>query len=95
MIPEIKDKNPINLIYIEALLLWFYNNNKEDSTKSSLLIKDKDFQGKFKTPIISKLYVGTNNLADYFKKIDREQYGHMRLDFMLKRINLTEPVITQ
>ncbi len=93
MIPEIKDKNPINLIYIEALLLWFYKNNKEDSSDNSLLIRD--FQGKPKTSIISKLYVGTNNLADYFEKIDREHYGHMRLDFMLKRINLTEPVITQ
>jgi len=87
---ELKDNNRLNLDYVEALLLWFYNNNREYSNKINLVNKDED--GKFIITIKSKLTSENNNLAEYFVNIDRQRYHHFKLDFLLKRINLTEPI---
>lgn len=88
-----KEHDRINLAYAEALLLWFYNNNRVNRTKVDLLVRDEE--GKPTTPIKSKLGQDNGNLAPYFEDIDRQLYNHLKLDFLLKKINLTEPVTIQ
>jgi KAP family P-loop domain len=90
---EIKDSNRLNLGYVEALLLWFYNNNREYPNKPILL--DRDAENKPITIIKSKLVEENDKLADYFQHIDRQRYDHLKLDFLLKKINLTEPISIQ
>jgi hypothetical protein len=36
-----------------------------------------------------------SNLADYFKVISRQTYNRFKLDFLLHKINLTQPIFTQ
>lgn len=86
---EIKDINRINLGYTEALLLWFYNNNREYPNKINLF--EKNTENKLTTPIQSKLVEKNESLADHFYNIDRN-YNHLKLDFLLKKINLTEAI---
>ena len=90
---EVKDSNRLNLGYIEALLLWFYNNNREYPNKSILL--DRDAENKPITIIKSKLVEENDKLANYFQHIDRQRYDNLKLDFLLKKINLTEPISIQ
>lgn len=87
------DNNRINTAFVEALLLWFYNNNREYRKKIDLLGRDEE--RKPTTPINSKLLSENDRMANYFENIDRQSYHHIKLDFFLKRINLTEPVIIQ
>jgi nucleoside-triphosphatase THEP1 len=93
MLSEDKDNHRINTGYVEALLLWFYNNNREYRKKIDLIGTDEE--GKPTTPIKSKLLSENDSLASYFENIDRQLYNHLKLDFLLKRINLTEPVTIQ
>lgn len=93
LLTETKDNNRMNLGYVEALLLWFYNNNREYPNKINLI--DKNEEGKPTTSIKSKLMVENDNLADYFQNIGRQRYDHLQLDFLLKKINLTEPITIQ
>lgn len=93
MLSEDKDNHRINTAYVEALLLWFYNNNREYRKKIDLIGRDEE--GKPTTPIKSKLLSENDSLASYFENIDRQRYDHLKLDFLLKRINLTEPVTIQ
>lgn len=93
MLSEDKDNHRINTTYVEALLLWFYNNNKEYRKKIDLIGRDEE--GKPTTPIKSKLLSENDSLVSYFENIDRQRYYNLKLDFLLKRINLTEPVTIQ
>lgn len=93
MLSEDKDNHRINTGYVEALLLWFYNNNREYRKKIDLIGTDEE--GNPTTPIKSKLLSENDSLASYFENIDRQRYDHLKLDFLLKRINLTEPVTIQ
>jgi len=93
VIAEDKDSDGINLGYVEALLLWFYNNNRDYRAKIELLGRDNE--GKPTTPIKSKLIKDNDRLAQYFVNIDRQIYDRLKLDFLLKRINLAEPVTIQ
>lgn len=93
MLSEDKDNHRINTAYVEALLLWFYNNNREYRKKIDLIGRDEE--GKPTTPIKSKLLSENDSLASYFENIDRQRYYNLKLDFLLKRINLTEPVTIQ
>lgn len=93
MLSEDKDNHRINTAYVEALLLWFYNNNREYRKKIDLIGRDEE--GKPTTPIKSKLLSENDSLVSYFENIDRQRYDHLKLDFLLKRINLTEPVTIQ
>jgi hypothetical protein len=88
-----KDTNRLNLGYVEALLLWFYNNNQEYPNRINLL--ERDSENKPTTSIVSKLLTENDKLADYFQTIDRQRYDHLKLDFILKKINLTEPITIQ
>lgn len=93
MLSEDNGNNRINTPFVEALLLWFYNNNREYRKKIDLL--GRDDEGKPTTPIKSKLLSENDSLASYFENIDRQRYDHLKLDFLLKRINLTETVTIQ
>lgn len=90
LLSEKKDSDRLNLSYIEALLLWFYNNNREHPKRNDLFIQGED--GKLSTPIKSKLAKNYDRLAEYFVNIDRQRYDHLKLDHFLKKINLTEPI---
>jgi hypothetical protein len=93
MLTEDKNNNIINAAYIEALILWFYNNNREYRKKIDLLGRDEE--GKSSTPIKSKLGTKDDDLSSYFEKIERLRYDSLKLDFFLKKINLTEPITIQ
>lgn len=86
---EVKDSNRINLVYVEALLLWFYNNNREYPNKINLF--KRNIENKLTTPIQSKLVEENESLAELFYSIERK-YNHFQLDFLLKKINLTEAI---
>lgn len=86
-----KEPAQINLGYIQALLLWFYNNNKEHPQRIVLLETDEN--GKPKTSLKSKILSNDDDLAYYFNQIDREKYSGLKLDFLINKINLTESVI--
>lgn len=90
IIPITKDNDRINLLYIEALLLWFYNNNKEYHSKETLYARGEN--DELTTPIKSKLPKVNHNLADYFLHIDRQRYDSIKLEYLLNKINLTEPL---
>jgi len=90
LLTEDKDNSRINAVYVEALLLWFYNNNREHRKRINLLGRDEE--GKQTTPIKSKLSGDNESLAVHFHNIDRQRYEYIKLDFLLNKINLTEPV---
>lgn len=84
----------LNLIYLEALLHVFYNNNKEHRKREELLVN-----GEFDTyitPIKSKLEAtnARTTIAKEIVSIRREGNFHsVKLDYLLNKINLTEDVI--
>lgn len=81
----------INLLYVESLLLWFYNNDRDYQEK----LLDKDESNNLTTQINSKLEnknAGTN-LAQCFEYINRQwNYDKTGLNYLIKKINLTESV---
>ncbi|MFZ6052551.1 KAP family P-loop NTPase fold protein [Halocola ammonii] len=82
----------LNLGYIEALLLWLYNNNLEHQVRSALVIHNQD--RTLSTPINSRLNDTNGSLAKHFVHFESERFGHLKLDFLLNKINLTEPIST-
>lgn len=92
MMPTENDNIRIKTAYVEALLLWFYNNNREYRKKIELLGRDEE--GNPTTPIKSKLLSENDSLAEYFNFIDRQEYHYLQLDFLLQKINLTQPIVT-
>jgi hypothetical protein len=93
MLSEGIEIDRVDMAYVEALLLWLYNNNGVNRKKLALL--DRDAQGRPTTPVISKLGSENDKLARYFEHIDRQRYDHIKLEFLLNKINLTELVRTQ
>lgn len=91
LMPSIHDDYSINLIYIQALLLVFYNNSFADGTKEKLL--KTDAEGKKSILITSKLEKEENKsvLMNCFDEIynSRESY-RTSLAYLLNKINLTE-----
>lgn len=88
-----KDKQNLNLLFIEALLLWFYNNNSNFQFKTKLL--EKEESGNFITPIKSKLenFYPDTSLVKCFEIIDKQyDYKDISLIFLTQKINLTESV---
>jgi hypothetical protein len=93
---EKKKSNGINLLYIEALLLWFYNNDRDDQHKEKLL--DKDEANNLTIPIRSKLEKENprTNLAQCFGQISQQMdFNEISLNYIIKKINLTEPITIQ
>lgn len=93
---EKKDLNGINLLYVESLLLWFYNNNRDYKDKIELL--EKDESDNLITPIKSKLENenARTSLAQFFGLITQQwNYDTIGLNYLIKKINLTESVTNQ
>lgn len=89
---EIKNQYNLNLVYINALLLHFYNNNQEYQNRVELLTKNKE--GKITTPIkISINTVGEDELAGLLENISQQfNYRDTNLKFLTSKINLIEPI---
>jgi hypothetical protein len=88
-----KDFNGINLLFIESLLLWFYNNNLDSQFRIKLL--EKDESENFVSPIKSKLEIlnTKTTLINCFQIIDKHfSYDTFYLNLLIKKINLTESV---
>ncbi|MBK1439661.1 hypothetical protein JHJ32_06670 [Parapedobacter sp. ISTM3] len=83
-----------NLVYSQALLLWFYNNG-HDYEERIELVKVNGESGP-STPISSRLERSEegNELANCFKYIQNDyearSYSNASLDYLLAKINLTE-----
>lgn len=90
---NVKDLYDINLVYIQALLLHFYNNTQEHKNRTKLF--ETDNQGTFTTPITSLLdnITGNSKLVNCFKNIDDTyNYSETSLTYLLKKINLIDPI---
>lgn len=82
----------LNLLFFEALFLWFYNN---DSNQLKTKLLEKEESGNFVTPIKSKLenFYPDTNLANCFETIYKQyDYRNLSLNALIKRVNLTETV---
>jgi len=80
----------VNLLYVEALLLIFYNNNKDSRSQEKLF--DIDTEGEKICLINSKFQSTKRNLVDYFTSIFRESFENLQLSYILKKIDLIEPI---
>lgn len=93
---EKNDFKGLNLIFIESLLLWFYNNNINYQFKTKLL--ENDDSGNLVSPIKSKLedFNTNTSLVKCFEIIDKQyNYRDLSLNFLIKKINLRETVTIQ
>ena len=93
---EKSESTDFNILYIEALLLWFYNNDKDYNDKVNLL--EKDDANNYITSIKSKLENEKNRstLAQCFTYIIQQwNYDSFALNSLIKKINLTEPISIQ
>jgi len=93
---EKKDPNGINLLYVESLLLWFYNNDRDYQDRIKLF--EKDESDNLITPIKSKLENenARTSLAQCFGHITQQwNYDTIGLNYLIKKINLTESVSIQ
>lgn len=79
-----------HIFYVGALLLWFYNNEREYARSSDLLLQGDD--GKPLTTITSKIAMDNFNLARLFEIIRRERFNDMKIGYLLEKINLNEPL---
>jgi hypothetical protein len=87
---EIKNEYGLNLLFVVALLLHFYNNSRGHEDKVKLL--EGDTPENRTTPI--KIKLGNNEskeLASLFGSINQQwDYRDTSLKFLLNKINLTE-----
>lgn len=93
---EKNDFEGLKLIFIESLLLWFYNNDINYQFKTKLL--ENDDSGNLVTPIKSKLedFNTNTSLVKSFEIIDKQyNYRDLSLNFLIKKINLRETVTIQ
>lgn len=83
-------RSDLNLVYMEALLLNFYNNNKEVRFRDRLYVKDAN--GNLSATISSKSETaGSRRLADCFHDIHRQaNYNETPLNYLLNKVNLTQ-----
>jgi len=91
---EIKHFYGVNLIYVQALLLHFYNNSLDHQVREQFFVKDAE--GQQKIAIISKLEKdgGRTNLELCLNDINgRWNYNDLTLNYLLKKINLTETIV--
>jgi hypothetical protein len=88
--PDDIDRTKINLGFVEASLIWFYNNSQAEGKETELCWYDED--GKPSTHIKSKLLSEGETLATHFDFIQKRRYQSIRLDYIINRINLTEPL---
>lgn len=89
-----KDYN-LNIVYVEALLLHLYNNDRSYENKENLILEDDE--GNETIQIKSKLEDNHNSLSSSFKAIRRGRvnFNNTSLKYLLNKINLMEPLVTQ
>jgi hypothetical protein len=82
----------LNYLYIEALLLWFYDNDRDSKGREQLL--DKGVSGNFVTPVKSKFEdEASTSLAQYLYNISQySRFYSKKLSYLISKINLTESV---
>lgn len=83
----------LNLIYVEALLLHFYNNSQEHRNRIQLVERGEN--GNHVSFVRSKLdgEDGIGNLANGFISISHQwNYSDISLKYLLNKINLVESV---
>ena len=86
----------VNLVFVEALLLHFYNNNQEYENRIELF--EIDSNGLVLTHIKSKTEELVNKerfkLANSLQNIENQQWDFhdLNLQYLLNKINLTEPI---
>lgn len=92
---NIEDYWDINIIHLEAQLLYLYNKqgtNHYDNQR----YKDVDPDGKLNTIIRSKIQTNSdqNLLKNYFDELNKDLIfkRRMNLDYLLTKINLMEPI---
>lgn len=91
-----KSMGGLNLLYVEALFLWFYNNRNEYHERSKLI--ERDESGELSTPIKSKLENNSSHssLANCFQSFVQDwSLESTTLDYLINKINLTESVTIQ
>lgn len=90
--PNTKKLYGINTVYLQALLLQFYNNNQEPEKRMELY-KNEGENGRVISPITSRIDNDRYSLANAFYQIDREfRYNDTSLSYLLNRLNLIEPI---
>ncbi len=94
---EKQEINGINLLYAEAMLLWFYNNSLDYHKKEKLFEKDSnsDSDSVYISPINSKLDMkeGKAELTRYFGEISHNfDFDDFSLSDLLVKINLTKSI---
>lgn len=82
------DQTEINIGYIQALLLWLYNNNKTHKREKLL---QNDNEGKSTTPIHSEL-IKNEELKKHFMDITNVSISDLELKYFTNKINLLEPI---
>ncbi|MDN3204577.1 KAP family P-loop NTPase fold protein [Algoriphagus sediminis] len=88
-----KSNDELNFAYVEALLLWFYNNGMKHEQRLELLNNNGE---SITTPIKSKIDEAGNKgqLARAFSIISNQyEFNHLNLKYLIKKINLTEPLV--
>lgn len=83
----------VNLIYLESLLLYFYNNQSGDIARNQLY--EVLATGEILVNIPTKLssFSRGGDQKEIFKQINSEwDYRHISLSFFTDRINLTMPI---
>ncbi len=89
---EIKNKYGLNLIYVLALLLYFYNNNRDPQNRIQLF--ENKTGGELTTQIDLKLgHEENKEIARSFSDINQKRYSDTSLKYLIKKINLTESII--
>lgn len=91
-----KSMGGLNLLYVEALLLWLYNNRREYHERVKLI--ERDESGDLSTPIKSKLENNSSHssLANCFQSFVHDwSLESTTLDYLINKINLTESVTIQ
>lgn len=83
----------INISYVEALLIFFYNNNREYQNRDELLQRNEI--GGIIDVVLSNVTKDKESLGSYFEDIEKRDYRSLSLSFLLKRITLTEPMEIQ
>lgn len=88
-----KSSHRVNLPYVEALLLQFYNNGYDPQFKAKLISEDAN--GEIVAKIKSKFesMQGSNELARSLQRIERESsFNDVPIDYLLDKINLTQTI---
>lgn len=86
----------INLLYIEALLLWFYNNDRDHQNREKLFERDKS--SNLTNHIVSKLenINQGSSLVNCFETIIQNwNIDTLSLNYLMRKINLVESIKAQ